>query len=97
MTLKEALAMYQARQDETGRIHLQCLCDGTLGFMSEMVALLRDCLHCKDIEMSDEIITEGISKDKPWCNCLMKASGMPTTGARTVRANEHIASADRNT
>lgn len=88
MTLEEALTMYQARQDETGRIHLKCLCDGTLIFMSDMVVLLRDYLHCKDIKMSDEIVTEGIPEDKPWCNCLMKASGMPTTGARVYYPSE---------
>ena len=88
MTLEEALTRYQAKQDKTERIHLKCLCDGTMVFMSDMVVLLQKYLHCKDIETSAEIVTEGIPEDKPWCNCLMKASGIPTTGARVYYPSE---------
>lgn len=88
MTLCEALNTYQAKQDETGRIHLRCLCDGTLVFMNDMVVLLKNYLDCIDIKTSYEIVTEGIPEGKPWCNCLMKASGMPTTGAKIYYTQE---------
>lgn len=73
--IKIFLNQHNARIDENNRIHIQCLCDSTFLFLQEMVMVLR-CLGCTDIQTSDEIVTEGIPENKPWCNCLYKASGL---------------------
>ena len=65
---------YKPYIDESGRLHLFSLCDGTLIFLQELIVSLEQ-LGCKDIRHSQEILTEGMPEGKSWMNCLFEASG----------------------
>ncbi len=73
--IKIFLNQHKARVDENNRIHIQCLCDSTFIFLEEMVMVL-EYLGCTDIQTSGEIVKEGVPENKPWCNCLYRASGL---------------------
>lgn len=60
--------------EESGRLHLFCLCDGTMVFLQELIDSLRR-VGCIDIRHSHQILTDGFPQEKPWMNCLFEASG----------------------
>ena len=76
MTLNDVLRSYNARIDNTGRVYLSCLCDGTLLFLWEMQDIVENYLNCTDINLATEIIDDGIPEDKPWCRCRYIVSGI---------------------
>ena len=75
LDLSAFLRAHKARVDENNRITLEVLCDGTLFFLSEMVAVLK-AIECTDIKYDGNTVSEGIPKEKPWCNYLYTASGV---------------------
>ena len=67
--------MYEPYIDESRRLHIFCLCDGTYIFLLQLVKVLFE-MGCSDIHTNGDIVTEGIPEDKPWCNYLFEASGI---------------------
>lgn len=61
---------------EDGRLHIQCVCDGTYAFLYDMVQWL-EFIGCTEIETDTKILKEKEAPaGKPWCNCLFEASGV---------------------
>lgn len=56
---------------QDGKLHLSCVCDGTLIFMYELITIL-NALGCTDIQTETEIIQDACP---PWKCCRFKASG----------------------
>lgn len=74
--LEKWLWRYNGKVDETGRLHLNCLCDGTAVFLGNMVYILKQ-LRCSDIETKCRTVgKDETPPGKPWCNCLFEASGV---------------------
>lgn len=69
------LREHRATVDQERRLHLRCLCDGTLYFQVVMVQFLA-ALGCTDIKYDGHEETEGIPEDKPWCSWLYETSGV---------------------
>lgn len=78
-SVEEFLLKHNASVDENNRLYLSCLCDGTANFLMSMVNVL-EALGCTDITTSHDIVTDGVSEDKPWCNCLFNANGLLPKG-----------------
>lgn len=82
MTLNDVLRKYNVRIDDSNRVYLSCLCDGTFLFLWEMLNVIEHHLNCTDIKSSTEIINDRIPSDKPWCRCLYTVSGILPTEFR---------------
>lgn len=87
--INDFLRSHKARVDKDNRIHIECLCDSTIWFLIKMVDCLK-MIGCTDIKTDGEKITEGIPEDKPWCNCLYKASGILPEGINWTGGEEMV-------
>lgn len=56
-------------------LKLQCLCDGTYSFLSEMLMILK-INNIREIEFSENLCRDKAPKKKPWMNCLFEAWGI---------------------
>lgn len=73
--VQDWLNQRNAKIDDSGRMTIQCLCDGTAFFLVEMLRVF-DKLGFREVKFDGNAVTEGIPEDKPWCNYLYEVSGL---------------------
>lgn len=74
--IEKFLLPYHPTVDCEGRLHIYCICDGTLLFALHLQEVL-ETFGCTEIKIDSKLAEEReIPKDKLWCSCKYIASGL---------------------